>query len=146
MFMLGLDNKKACVRVRLLMRPGQRHYYLAFICQLICDVIMSRSAVESTLSLPCSHQWTTFVQTQRIILILCGTNFTGRQIRSKFDSSVTLLKQKLIVKNTAACSYFTVSKQTISYEFVHPFPGMYTVRLKTKIILLDMVNFNYSIE
>lgn len=54
MFMLGLDNKKACVRVRLLMRPGQRHYYLAFICQLICDVIMSRSAVEcpeSTLSL-----------------------------------------------------------------------------------------------
>lgn len=43
MFMLGLDNKKACVRVRLLMRPGQRHYYLAFICQLICDVIMSRS-------------------------------------------------------------------------------------------------------
>lgn len=56
MFMLGLDNKKACVRVRLLMSPGQRHYYLAFICQLICDVIMSRSAVESTLSLPCWHQ------------------------------------------------------------------------------------------
>lgn len=51
MFMLGLDNKKACVRVRLLMRPGQRHYYLAFICQLICDVIMFRSAVESTLRL-----------------------------------------------------------------------------------------------
>lgn len=56
------------------------------------------------------------------------------------------VKINVLSKNTAACSYFIVSKQTISYEFVHPCPRMYTVRLKTKIILLDMVNFNYSIK